>query len=94
MRKPEGVSCRDCRWWWWYGGLCTVHEEILELGIDPMSPEAIEDCDQFEIKTHSEDESIRFSYDRLPSLETIELVRRIRNKEYDDLIRRIKTGDN
>ena len=90
MKKPEGVSCRDCRGWWWYIDSCQRHEFNDDLGIDPMRPESIEDCDQFEIKTHSEDESIRFSYDRLPSLETVELVRKIRIQEYDDLVKRIK----
>jgi len=95
MKKPEGVSCRDCRWFWWWGGLCTAKSDALVAwGIDPMSPDSMEDCDQFEIKTHREDGSIRIrhTHDKLPLMETVKLVRKARNLEYDDLIKRIKEG--
>jgi len=91
MKKPEGVSCRDCRSWYWYAGLCNVHQDSEDLGIDHMCPESIEDCDRFEIKIHSEEEIDGvIHYDPFPSLETVELVRKIRNQEYDDLVKRIK----
>ena len=91
MNKPEGVSCRDCRRWYWYGGSCSAHSYDEDLGIDPMMPESIEDCDFFEIKLQSE--YTAETYDSLPSLETVELVRKIRNAEYDELIKRIPNSE-
>lgn len=88
MNKPDGVSCQDCRRWYWYGWSCSAHSYDEDLGIDPMSPESIEDCDHFEIKLHSEYTAEH--YDSLPSLEIIEQVRRIRNDEYDDLVKRVQ----
>ena len=87
MNKPEGVSCHDCRRWYWYGGSCSAHSYNEDLGIDPMMPESIEDCDFFEIKLQSE--YTAEIYDPLPSLETVEYVRKIRNAEYDELIKNI-----
>ncbi len=90
MNKPDEVDCRACRRWYWYGGSCSAHSYDEDLGIDPMCPESIEDCEYFEIKLHSEYTAEH--YDPLPSLETVELVRRIRNTEYDDLVKRIQNS--
>lgn len=91
MNKPDGVTCRDCRRWYWYGGSCSAHSYDEDLGIDPMCPESIENCDLFELKMMSE--PFAESYDPLPSLETVELVRKIRNAEYDELIKNIQTSE-
>jgi len=89
MKKPDGLYCSDCRWWYWYGALCEVHSYDKDLGLDPMCPESI-DCERFEIKIESE-YSAEY-YDPLPSLETVELVRKLRNEEYDELIKRIQSS--
>ena len=87
MKKPEGVTCRDCRRWYWYAGSCSAHTYNEELGIDPMSPESIKDCDYFEIKLFSEPGSEH--YDPLPSFDTCEIVKMARITEYVELTRRI-----
>ena len=83
MNKPKDVECKDCRRWYWYGNSCTAHSYDEDLGIDPMNPDSIEDCDYFEIKIESEHTAE--TYDPLPTLGTIRLVRKIRLDEYDKL---------
>lgn len=83
MKKPDGVECRHCRWWFWYGACCTVHADDEDLGIDHMSPDAIEFCDRFEIKVESEHGAGH--YDPLPPLEVVGVAWAARFAEYAKL---------
>ena len=89
MKKPKDVECRNCRRWYWYGNSCSAYSYDEDLGIDPMSPNSIEDCDYFEIKIESELNAE--TYDSLPNIETIRLVRKIRLAEYEKLTDKVLT---
>ena len=87
MKKPDFVHCSDCEHDYWYAGLCDIYSDDEELGIDHMMPEMIKECDRFEIKIQQE-LGYEF-YDKLPSLDTVEKIRKIRMQMFDDLVSKI-----
>jgi len=61
MRRPEGISCRQCAHYWWYVGSCNSYGGIIK---DTTNNK----CNRFVIKTKSEDPW----YDPLPTPEQLE----------------------